>query len=131
VTDRQVSRPAGGRLNQEIANAVVRCHKRFLGRGPTRAQAFFRHNFVVVVIEETLTEAEQRLVAGGERDAVMQMRDRYVQAMREELVQAVEELTERRVEAFLTGHDSAPVLSAEVFVLDAPVADEPAASETG
>ena len=36
--------PRGGRLNQEIANAVVRIHKRFLGHGPSKAQAFFRHN---------------------------------------------------------------------------------------
>jgi uncharacterized protein YbcI len=131
VTGQQVARPAGGHLNQEVANAVMRCHKRFLGRGPTRAQAFFRHNFVIVMVEESLSEAERRLVAGGQRDAVLQMRRRYTEAMRGELVEAVEELTGRRVQAFLTGNHAGPDLTAELFVLDAPVAGEPTDSEPG
>jgi uncharacterized protein YbcI len=131
VTRQQVSRPAGGHLNQEVTNAVMRCHKRFLGRGPTKAQAFFRHNFVIVVVEESLSEAERRLVAGDQRDAVLQMRRRYTEAMRGELVEAVEALTERRVQAFLTANHAGPDLTAELFVLDAPVAGEPTDSEPG
>jgi uncharacterized protein YbcI len=117
---------SGGRLNQDIANAVVRCHKRFLGRGPTKAQAFFRHNFVVVVLEMALTEAEQRLADNGDKDPVLEMRQRYQQTMRDELVAAVEELTARRVEAFLTANHIAPDLASHVFVLDRSVPGEPA-----
>jgi uncharacterized protein YbcI len=116
--------PAGGRLNQDIANAVVRRHKRFVGRGPTRAQAFFRHNFVVVVLEDSLTEAERRLVAGGHREEVLRMRLRYQQAMRDELVSAIEELTHGKVRAFLGGNHSDPDLAFALFVLDRPVAGE-------
>jgi uncharacterized protein YbcI len=120
-----LSRPGGGRLNQDIANAIVRCHKRFLGRGPTKAQSFFRHNFVVVVLEIALTEAERRL-AGGDRDAVLWMRLRYEQTMREELVAVVEQLTGCRVEALLTANHITPDLAVDVFVLDRPVPGEPA-----
>jgi hypothetical protein len=38
--------PAGERLNRGIANAVVREHKRFLGRGPARAQAFMTSHHI-------------------------------------------------------------------------------------
>ena len=117
----EVSRPTGGRLNQAIANAVVRPYKCLLGRGPTKAQAFFRHNYIVVVLEDRLTAAEQNLVAGGERDAVLDMRLRYQRLMRDELVSAIEELTDGKVDAFMSGNHIAPDLAVELFVLDRPV----------
>ena len=125
VTD-PVPRSAAGRLNQDIANAVVRCHKRLLGRGPMKAQAFFRNNFVVVVLETAMTEAERRLAENGDRDSVLEMRQLYQQAMRDDLVAAVEQLTARKVEAFLTANHIAPDVATHVFVLDQPVAGEPA-----
>lgn len=118
---REVSGPTSGRLNQEIANAVVRRHKRFLGRGPTKAQAFFRHNFIVVVFEDNLTAAERSLAAGGEREAVLEMRHRYQHVMRDELVRAIEELTDGKVNAFMSGNHIGPDLAVELFVLDRPV----------
>jgi uncharacterized protein YbcI len=125
--------PAGsvsssGRLNKEIANAVVRWHKRFLGRGPTRAQAFFRHNVVVVVMEASLTEAERRLAREGAGAAVLEMRNRYEETMRNDLVQAVEALTGARVDAFMSSHHIEPDLAVNLFVLDRPVTSE---SESG
>jgi uncharacterized protein YbcI len=119
-----VIRPGGGQLNQQIANAVVRAQKGLLGRGPTKAQAFFRHNFVVVVMEDALTAGERRLSDGGERDAVLQMRQRYQQVMRAELVGAIEELTASRVEAFVSGNHIDPDLAFELFVLDRAVPSE-------
>jgi uncharacterized protein YbcI len=111
-----------GRLNQNIANAVVRHHKRFLGRGPTKAQAFYRDNIVVVVMEDTLTAAERGLAAAGGREAVLEMRLRYQQTMRPDLVDAIEALTGRTVEAFLSGNHISPDLAVELFILDQPIA---------
>ena len=127
-----LSRPTDGQLNQAIANAVVRGHKRVLGRGPMRAQAFFRHNYVAVVLEDRLTQSEQSLVAGGEREAVLDMRLRHQHVLRDELVSAIEELTARKVEAFLSGSHIGPDLLFELFVLDRPLPGEhadPASAE--
>lgn len=126
-----VTNPTGGRLNQEIANAVVRGHKRMLGRGPTKAQAFFRHNFIVVVLEDSLTPAERSLDAGGHRDAVLQLRFRYQQVMRDELVSAIEALTQSKVAAFMSGNHIGPDLAFELFVLDRPVAGDAADPPAG
>jgi uncharacterized protein YbcI len=126
---RQEHRPTSGRLNQQIANAVVRGHKRFLGRGPTKAQAFFRHNIVVVVMEEILTEAERRLTSHGDSEAVLGMRHRFEEAMRGELVQIVEALTGCRVEAFMSSHHVQPDLVADLFVLDRPIVVAPVPPE--
>jgi uncharacterized protein YbcI len=120
----EAPRFTGGRLNQGIANAVVRRHKRRLGRGPTKAQAFFRHNIVVVVLQDELTDAERMLAEAGDGEAVVRMRERYQHAMRDDLVSAVEELTECRVDAFLAGSHIEPDLVVEVFVLDRPVPGE-------
>jgi len=119
-----VIRPAGGQLNQRIANAVVRAQKDMLGRGPTKAQAFFRHNFVVVVMADTLTAAERRVADGGGHDAVISMRQRYQQVMRAALVGAIEELTATKVEAFVSGNHIDPDVTFELFVLDRSVPGE-------
>ena len=128
------AKAADGQLNQAIANAVVRGHKRVLGRGPMRAQAFFRHNYVAVVLEDRLTQSEESLVAGGGSDAVLDMRLRYQQVLRDELASAIEELTERKVVAFLSGSHIEPDLVFELFVLDRPLpgdhADAPSAQRT-
>jgi uncharacterized protein YbcI len=116
-----MSGAAGGRLNQEIANAIVRSRKSFLGHGPTKAQAFYHDNVVVVLMEDNLTDVERRLADQGGRDAVLSMRLRYQQTMRPELVSAVEGLTGCHVDAFVAGNHISPDLAAELFVLDRPV----------
>lgn len=124
MPDRDV-RARRGPLNQAIANAVVRSHSRYVGRGPTKAQAFCRDNVVVVLMHDTLTKGERSLVAGGKPDSVLQMRRQYQEMMHADLVDAVQELTGCRVEALMSGNHIDPDLSAEVFVLDRPVPYEP------
>jgi uncharacterized protein YbcI len=121
----QRSPQTGGRLNQAIADAVVHAYRRVLGRGPTRAQAFYHQSVVVVSMQETLTPAERALVADGRQAAVHEMRDQLQETMRPELVAAVEELTGRRVDAFTGATHLDPDLAFALFVLDRPVAGEP------
>jgi uncharacterized protein YbcI len=122
----QQSSQAGGRLNQAIADAVVQAYRRVLGRGPTRARAFYDQSVVVVSMHETLTHAERALVSDGRKAAVHEIRDQLQETMRAELVAAVEELTGRRVEAFTGATHLDPDLAFALFVLDRPVAGEPA-----
>jgi uncharacterized protein YbcI len=111
----------GGQLNAAIARAVVRIHRDYVGRGPTKAQAFFRGNVVVVVMHDVMTRAELTLVADGQDDAVRKMRRGFQNAMRAELSGAVEQLTGSKVEAFLNDNHIDPDIAVEVFVLDRPV----------
>jgi uncharacterized protein YbcI len=119
-------RLTGGRLNAAIARAVVRCHNQYVGRGPTKAQAFFRHNFVVVVMENALTKGERSLVADGREEAVLEMRTQYQHAMRADVVAAIEALTGCKVVAFMSANNVDPDMAAELFVLDRPVPGESA-----
>jgi uncharacterized protein YbcI len=116
VPDRKL---AGGELNCAIVNAVVSVHSRRLGRGPTGANAFYRDNVVVVLLQDGLTRAERSLVETGNDATVKRVREDCRDAMRDELVGAVEGLTGRHVLAFLSDQSVTPDVSTEVFVLDA------------
>jgi uncharacterized protein YbcI len=111
-------RPVGGRINQDIANAVVRTRKRAFGHGPVAAYSFFRHNVIVVVMEDPLNEAERAVCAAGGEDEVRHMRMRLEETLRATLVEAVKELTGCNVEAFMTAHHVAPDVTMDIFVLD-------------
>ena len=88
------------------------------GRGPTRARTTLNANFVLVVLEDTLTKAESNLVAAGETEAVMRQRRTFTTLMRQQAIDAVEETTGRTVRAFLS--DIAPEvgIAAQLFLLD-------------
>jgi uncharacterized protein YbcI len=108
----------GGELNAALARAVVRFYHDEMGRGPSHARAFYRDDVVVVMLEDTLTKPERALKARGRDDAVLDLRKVLQSAMREEFVAIVEELTGRKVRAFLSGNHLDPDLLIECFVLD-------------
>ena len=116
----------GGLLNSAVSKAVVRVHRDYLGRGPTRARTSLRDNVLVVIMEDTLTKAERSLVGDGKADDVLQMRHSFQRTMEADMVAAVERLSGRRVIAFGTSSNHIdPDLASETFVL------EPDTSESG
>jgi uncharacterized protein YbcI len=126
LTEEADGGPVGGELNAAIARALVRHHREHLGRGPTRAQAFYRQDVVVVVLREIMTKAERTLAAAGRPEAVTTARQTFQEAMRDELVDIIEDLTQCKVLSFMSGNDVEADMSCEVFVLDRPVPGRPA-----
>lgn len=118
-------------MNAALTRSVVAVQSRVAGRGPTRARAFFRHDVVVVVMEDALTTAEHELVAGGRAAAVLDLRKQLQELMRAELVAAVERLTGCRVLALLSDNHIDPDVAIEVFVLDRSLPDEHPGAEGG
>jgi uncharacterized protein YbcI len=110
-------RPGNGQQSAAVSNAIVSLFADYHGRGPTRARTAFGRDVVTVVLEETLTKAERKLVANGETDAVVRTRRIFQQVMRDDLIAAVERITGRQVVAFLSDHVTDPDVSVEVFVL--------------
>lgn len=121
--------PPDGQLTQAIADAVVRSHRRHVGRGASQAQALYRHNVVVVVMREAMTHAEATLVAAGREDAVLELRGELQRTMHAELVDVVEQLTGSKVEALMSAINVDPDIAVEVFVLDRHVAAGPPAAD--
>jgi uncharacterized protein YbcI len=114
------SKTPAGELNSAVARAVVSCHRDRLGRGPTKAQAFHRGNVLVVVMEDAMTKAEQTLADAGDHDTVLELRQAFQQSMRPDLQASVEELTGRKVKAFMSANHIEPDMASQVFVLDGP-----------
>ena len=90
----------------------------YTGRGPTRARTSIRDNIVVVLLEDTLTKGERRLVAQGRDIRVLDYRAEFQAAMREDAIASIEELTGRKVVAFMSANHIDPDLAAELFVLE-------------
>jgi uncharacterized protein YbcI len=118
-------RPAGGQLNAAVARAVVHAHNEYRGRGPTRAQAFFSGHMIVVLMEDTMTQAERSLVRDGKNDAVFAVRRQMQSTMQADMVASIEDLTGQKVIAFMSANHIAPDYAAELFVLDASIPGQP------
>jgi uncharacterized protein YbcI len=111
-------RDGGGHMGAEISNAVVSLFSEYLGRGPTRARTVFGRDMVAVVLEETFTKSERRLVEEGEEQTVVHTRRVFQQTMRTDLTEAIERITGRRVTAFLSDQSATPDAAVEVFLLE-------------
>lgn len=120
----------GGELSAAITRAVVRFHAEQRGRGPTRAQVFYRNNVMVVLLEDVMTAAERSLVAGGKADAALHARTAFQETMRPYLRSTVERLSGCKVRAIMSANHLDPDLAAEVFVLDRPLSEEPAQADS-
>ena len=118
----------GGALNAAISNAVVGLMRDYVGRGPTRARTIHSGRFVLCVLEDTMTKAEQNLARAGQEEFVLQVRHAIQDTMRDDLIGAVEGFTHRRVVAFLSANHIEPDIASELFVLDESLAETGEAS---
>jgi uncharacterized protein YbcI len=101
-----------------ISQRLVRLMATYTGRGPTKARTTLDDNVAVVVLQDTLTRAEQQLVAAGETEAVRRTRKTFHELMRDEAVRAVEEIVSRKVLSCLADIDPDTNVGAFVFVFE-------------
>jgi uncharacterized protein YbcI len=106
-----------GRVLLEVTNAIVGLHHEFYGRGATRGRTIMQENYLVCFMEGIYTKAEKTLIDAGKFDAVHLSRNEFQDAMRPRFTAAVEELTGRRVFAFLSQVGVDPDVAAEIFWL--------------
>jgi uncharacterized protein YbcI len=102
-----------------ISNQLVRLFARYFGRGPTKARTTLNTNVALVTLADTMTRAEENLVAAGDAEAVRSMRRTLQRTMRQEAVEAVEQLLGRRVTAYMADIDTDANIAVVVFILEA------------
>jgi uncharacterized protein YbcI len=122
--DSQDGRTDQSSVPAAISNAIRQLVADYTGRGPTRARTTIRDNVVVVLLEDTLTKGERRLVAKGRDHRVIDYRREFQDAMRDDAIASVERLTGRTVTAFMSANHIDPDLAAEVFVLEPDLAPQ-------
>ena len=107
-----------GQVKAMIVSEIVRLHREFYGRGPTKARADMTGDMLVVLLEETFTPAEKTLIERGEADGIQDIRRRFQRAMEDQFVSIVEEATGRHVRSFFSDTDLHEDISIELFLLD-------------
>jgi uncharacterized protein YbcI len=115
----------------EASNAMVRLFKEQFGRGPTKARASWAGpDVLTVILEDTLTPAERNLAAMGEHERLRDTRSFFQYASVQEFCGAVEQITGRKVRAFVSGIDTeVNGLSVETFVLHPEGSDAPSRAD--
>lgn len=101
-----------------ISGEMTRLYKEQFGRGPTRVRTDYANaDTLVVVLEGTLTPAERSLAALGEHQRLRDMRLFFQYATIVGFCDPVEQITGRRVRAFVSGMDTVADVATELFML--------------
>lgn len=111
----------GGRLLAEITNRIVAYMREHYGRGPIKAKTYVLDNLIVCVLSDGFTPIERTMMEGGEPDRVLEMRRDFQRMMKTRYSGMIEELTGRKVLAFLSQAHVEPDLTIEMFLMDGPV----------
>ncbi len=120
MTDANVADPREGQsVRMALSNAMVKLYKDKFGRGPTKASTHFAGpDTLISTLQDSLTPAERSLVAMGEHQRLRDVRMFFQYATEEEFRSTVEEITGRKVWAFVSGIDTEHDVSVEVFYLE-------------
>ncbi|UTI63778.1 DUF2294 domain-containing protein [Paraconexibacter antarcticus] len=105
-------------MTSAISNHVVQLTREYTGRGPTKARTYLNQDLVTVVMQDALTRAEHHLIDDDGEALVLRTRRAYQDTMRARLIEGIEQLTSRRVLAFLSANSIAPDYSIESFILE-------------
>jgi uncharacterized protein YbcI len=101
-----------------ISNHIVQMMSAYTGRGPTKAWTSMDNDLVSVVLRDTLTKGERSLVDDDQAQLVLDMRKAYQRTMRHDLIAGVEQISGRKVIAFLSDNHIDPDIAVESFVLE-------------
>ena len=120
--DRAAPPLAGGRLLAEITNRIVAFMREHYGRGPIKAKTYVLDNLIVCVLTDGFTAIERTMMTGGEPERVLDMRRDFQRMMKQRYSTMIEQLTGRKVLAFLSQAHVEPDLTIEIFLMDGPLA---------
>ena len=107
----------GRDVTSAISDAMASLLSRHTGRGATSSWTTFSRDLIVCVMGDALTTGEKSLVHDGRPEAVLSIRRAYQESMAQEAISIVEELSGRRVTAFMSNNHIDPDLAVEIFVL--------------
>jgi uncharacterized protein YbcI len=112
----------GGKLLATISTRIVAILREHYGRGPMKAKTYALDDIIVVVMRGSgFTPLEQTIMDSGQPQRVVDMRHDFQNIMTKQFTETIEELTGRRVLAFLSQAHVEPDLTLEIFFVDAPL----------
>lgn len=114
-----------------IGNMITRLHREHYGRGATKTSTIFQRNVVLTLLEDIYTPVERTLINAGQHGDVKHTRQVFQMAMAAQFSSGVEEITGRKVIAFMSQVHFDPDIAAEMFMLEPDVAEEQSSDGAG
>jgi uncharacterized protein YbcI len=114
---------AGGKLLAAISTGIVAVLREHYGRGPMKAKTYALDDIIVVVMRGSgFTPLEQTIMDDGGAERVVAMRHDFQRVVANRYKRVIEELTGRKVVAFLSQAHVEPDITIEIFFVDGPLA---------
>ena len=113
---------AGGKLLAAISTSIVAILREHYGRGPMKAKTYALDDIIVVVMRGSgFTPLEQTIMNSGEPARVVAMREDFQRVMQDRYKQLIQDLTGRKVVAFISQAHVEPDITVEMFFVDGPL----------
>jgi uncharacterized protein YbcI len=100
-----------------ISKLAIRLMSHYTGRGPNKVRTYFNDDMITIVMRDLLTKPESRLHDNGQTDLVLSMRKAFQDVMSGEFIAGIEDITHRKVIAFMSANSVEPDIAVETFVL--------------
>jgi uncharacterized protein YbcI len=112
----------GGKLLSAISTGFVQLLREHYGRGPLKAKTYALDDIVVCVMRGSgFTPLEKTMMDSGDGDRIVAMREQFQEMMAQRYKAMIEELTQRKVLAFLSQAHIEPDITIEMFFIDRPL----------
>jgi len=109
----------GDALLLAVTESMVALHQRYHHRKPVTAKTqLMGGDLLVCVMGGVYTEVEKTMIELQRHTIVAETRNAFQLAMQEKFITAVEQLSGRRVLAFMSDSNVGPDLEIELFVLE-------------
>jgi uncharacterized protein YbcI len=113
---------SGGQLLAAISTRIVAILRDHYGRGPMKAKTYALDDIIVVVMRGSgFTPLEKTIMDSGQPDRVVEMRHEFQHMMTRQFTDTIEQLTGRKVLAFLSQAHVEPDITMEIFFIDTPL----------
>jgi uncharacterized protein YbcI len=112
-----VGKVAEAEVADKIGESLAKMMGRYYGQAPARQITHVLPGLVVVVLEETFTEAERVLIERDQAQGVADIRRRFQNAVEQEFRSVVEDATGTEVRAFISNVHLEANVSVEIFLL--------------
>ena len=105
-------------IEARIASAMCEIQADYYGIAPRRAEAhYLPGTLVTVVLRETFTKAEQRLIEFGSGEPLREGRERFQRLSEDQFVSVIEQETGEKVATFVSTTHLEDAVAIEVFLL--------------
>lgn len=108
----------GGELLAAVTDAMVGFHERYHHRKPVTAKTLMLgDDLIACVMGGVYTDVEKTMIEIQHSTIVQETRNAFQDAMQDKFINTVQDLTGRRVLAFISNHHVGPDIEIELFFL--------------